>query len=410
MGHRSGITLALSHMKHPSSTPGARWAASFARQPGSLARTALVVFSLTFAGLAHAELRLPKVFTDHMVLQQQRANPVWGWDDPGIRITVTFAGQTYRAAAGADGRWSVNLAPLPANAQAQTLTVAGSTTCEIHDVLIGEVWLCSGQSNMEMGVGAAQNGAEEIARADHPNIRLLMVPKSWKPEAQADMEGVWKVCSSNTIAEGGWGGFSATAYFFGREIQARLDVPVGLIASDWGGTRIESWTAPEGFAAVPALRTDYEKVQLGDPKTEAHRQQLAAFLDQTAGWLGAARQALSNQTLVPAMPVYPAALLPPHDLQHATALYNGMIHPLEPFGIRGAIWYQGEANVGEGRLYAERMKALVGGWRQVWQEGDFPFYFAQIAPFNYGNTPEKVPELWEAQTAAARRFPRPAWR
>lgn len=365
----------------------------------------LIGLGLMFASVAQAELWLPGVIADHMVLQQQSANPIWGWDNPGTKVTVTFAGQSYAATAGADGRWSVELAPQPANATPQTLTVAGSSTCAVQDVLIGEVWLCSGQSNMELGVGVAQNGPEEIAHANYPNIRLLMVPNRWTPQPQTNMEGTWKVCSPTTIAEGGWGGFSAAAYFFGRELHAKLGVPVGLIEPDWGGTRIESWTAPEGFAAVPALQHDYEAIQLGDPKNAAHQQRLAAFLDQTADWLGTARQALTNQALVPTMPTYPAELLPPHDLQNATALYNGMVYPIHPFGIRGAIWYQGEANVGEGMLYAERMKALVGGWRQVWNRGDFPFYFVQIAPYNYGGNAFKLPELWEAQAAAARDIP-----
>jgi len=355
--------------------------------------------------LARAELKLPAVIADHMVLQQQMSNPIWGWDTPGTSVTVTFGGKTYSTTAGADGSWRVELAPQPANSSPQTLVVAGSSTRELQDVLIGEVWLCSGQSNMEMGIGMVEHATEEIARANYPELRLLMVPNRWTPQPQMDMEGTWKVCSPGTIAEGGWSGFSAAAYFFGRELHAKLGVPVGLIEPDWGGTRIESWTAPEGFASVPALRHDYELLELGDPRTAVHQQHLAEFLDHAADWLGAARQALTNRSLVPAMPAYPSDLLPPHDLQNATALYNGMIFPLEPFAIRGAIWYQGEANVGEGMLYFERMRALVGGWRQVWHEGDFPFYFVQIAPYNYGIHPQALPELWEAQTAAAAQIP-----
>jgi len=368
-------------------------------------RLGVVWLTLLSIPAAQAGLRLPAVIADHMVLQQQQPDPIWGWDNPGTRITVSFAGKTYAATAGEDGKWMVNLEAQAANANPQTLTVAGSTTREIQDVLIGEVWLCSGQSNMEMGLGMVQNGAEEVAHADYPNLRLLMVPNRWTPQAQDDMEGVWKACSPKTVAEGGWSGFSATAYFFGREIYRKLGVPVGLIEPDWGGTRIESWTPPEGFAAEPALKKDYELLELGDAKTEAHQQRMARFLDQTGEWLASARIALTNQTVVPEMPLFPPELLPPHDLQNATALYNGMIFPLHPFGLRGAIWYQGEANVGEGMLYTERMKALVGGWRQVWNEGAFPFYFVQIAPFNYGDHPEALPEIWEAQAAAAREIP-----
>ena len=365
----------------------------------------LLVFTLTLGFNLRAELKLPAIFGDHMVLQQNQSDPVWGWDAPGTKITVSFAGQNYSTVAGADGKWSVKLAPVPANATPQTLTVTGSTQRELQDVLIGEVWLCSGQSNMEMGVGMVQDGAKEIAAANFPNIRLMMVPNLWRPQPEADMAGTWKICTPENIAAGGWSGFSAAGYFFGRELHRKLNVPVGLIDADWGGTRIESWTPPEGFAAVPALSSLNLAVQLGDPRSPAHKQKLEQFLDETEKWLTSARTALTDSALVPTMPAYPQELLPPHDLQNSTALYNGMIHPVQPFGIRGAIWYQGEANNGEGMLYTEKMKALVGGWRQLWGEGDFPFYFVQIAPFNYGNNPEQLSELWEGQTAAAKEIP-----
>jgi sialate O-acetylesterase len=365
----------------------------------------LLVFILTLGFNLRAELKLPAIFGDHMVLQQNQSDPVWGWDAPGTKITVSFAGQNYSTVAGADGKWSVKLAPVPANATPQTLTVTGSTQRELQDVLIGEVWLCSGQSNMEMGVGMVQDGAKEIAAANFPNIRLMMVPNLWRPQPEADMAGTWKICTPENIAAGGWSGFSAAGYFFGRELHRKLNVPVGLIDADWGGTRIESWTPPEGFAAVPALSSLNLAVQLGDPRSPAHKQKLEQFLDETEKWLTSARTALTDSALVPTMPAYPQELLPPHDLQNSTALYNGMIHPVQPFGIRGAIWYQGEANNGEGMLYTEKMKALVGGWRQLWGEGDFPFYFVQIAPFNYGNNPEQLSELWEGQTAAAKEIP-----
>jgi len=367
--------------------------------------TLLVIASLALVPALRAELKMPGVITDHMVLQQAQADPIWGWDTPGTKITVTFAGQTVSTTAGNDGKWSVKLAPQAANATPQTLTVTGSTTREIQDVLVGEVWLCSGQSNMEMGIGAAQNGSNEIAAANFPAIRLLKVPKLWLPEPQSDQAGSWKVCTPETVAQGGWSGFSAAGYYFGRELHRKLNVPVGLIDSDWGGTRIESWTPPEGFAAVPALSALYQTVELGDPHSVPHQQALGKFLDETTDWLALARAALTNATLAPKMPAYPQELLPPHDLQNPTALFNGMIYCVHPFGLRGSIWYQGEANNGEGMTYAEKMKALVRSWRQLWGEGDFAFYFVQIAPFNYGGRGENLPELWEGQTAAAREIP-----
>jgi len=284
-------------------------------------------------------------------------------------------------------------------------TVKGSSTVTFDDVMIGEVWLCSGQSNMEMGLGMVNNAKEEIANANHPGIRLLMVENRWTPQPQSDMKGDWKICTPETVAEGGWNGFSATAYFFGRELNEKLDVTIGLVDADWGGTRIESWTPPEGFAAVPALKAEYEKVQLGDPRSALHQQRLAQTLDRFEQWNQAARKAMTAQELVPPLPSYPGELLAPHDVQQATALQNGMIYPLKPFSIRGAIWYQGESNLGEGMLYTEHMKALVGGWRTLWGEDDFPFYFVQIAPFNYGGNQEREAEIWEAQTAAANIIP-----
>ncbi len=351
-----------------------------------------------------ADVRLPAVFSSRMVLQRDRPIPVWGWAEPGENVTVQLAGVTRQTRANAEGEWKLTLPSMEAQGPL-TVTVEGANTLRLEDVMVGEVWLASGQSNMEMGIGAVKDGKQEIAAANHPQIRLFLVPNRWTPQLQADVEAHWKVCSPQTIAENGWSGFSATAYFFGRELHRELGVAVGLIDTTWGGTRIESWTPPEGFAAVPALRQEWDRVQLGDPRAVAHQQRLEKVIDETGQWLAAARKALIERALVPPMPAYPAELLPPRDVQHATALYNGMVHPLCPFAMRGAIWYQGESNLGEGMLYFERMKALVTGWRKVWDAGDFPFYFAQIAPFNYGGKPERLAELWEAQAAAARTIP-----
>jgi len=334
-----------------------------------------------------------------MVVQRERPLTVWGWAQPGEEFTLEFATASRRVKADERGDWKVVLPALPAGGP-HTVTVSGANTIRIEDVMVGEVWLCSGQSNMEMGIGACRDAAAEIAGADHPELRLLMVANRWTPVPQNDMEGIWKRCSPQTVAEGGWGGFSAAAYYFGRELQRKLQVPVGLIDATWGGTRIESWTPAEGFAQVPALQQEYERVQVGDPRTRLHQERLEQTLEGVEQWLALARQALTQRTLVPPMPAYPDELQPPRDLQHATALYNGMIHPLVPFALRGAIWYQGESNSGEGPLYTERMKALIGGWRNVWGTRDLAFYFVQIAPFNYGGNPEVIAEFWEAQAAA----------
>jgi sialate O-acetylesterase len=364
----------------------------------------LALLGTIFGPAALAEVRLPKVFSSHMVLQRQKPIVVWGWAQPNETLTIKIGDTTRQAQANQRGEWKANLPAMEAGGP-YTLTVSGSSSLTCEDVLVGDVWLCSGQSNMEMGIGRVQNAKEEIATADHPKIRLLKVQRKWSATPLDDIEGVWKVCSPSSVAADGWNGFSAAAYFFGRELQQKLDVPVGLIDSTWGGTRIDSWTPPEGFAMVPALKQEYDSVQLADPRSSIHEQKLGRTLDETEHWLAEARKAMTDHALVPSMPTYPAELLPPHDVQDPTTLYNGCIHPLHPFALRGAIWYQGESNLGDGALYAEKMKALVGGWRQVWDEGEFPFYFVQIAPYNYGGDPERMGVFWEGQALAAREIP-----
>ena len=349
---------------------------------------------------ARSEVRLPKVFSSHMVLQQKKPIVIWGWAQPNESVTLQLVRKPVKFPANDRGEWKVGLPAMSAGGP-YTLSVSGSSNLQFDDVMVGEVWLCSGQSNMEMGIASCLNGKEEIAAADFPNIRLLMVPNRWTPEPQTDIEsGAWKRCSPQSVAESGWGGFSAAGYYFGRELHQKLGVAVGLIDATWGGTCIESWTPPEGFAAVPALQRFHEAVQLGDPRSSLHQQRLEKVLVETERWLGSARQALSQRTLVPTMPTYPGELLPPRELQNPTALFNGMIHPLCPFALRGAIWYQGESNLGDGALYCEKMKALIGGWRTIWAEGEFPFLFVQIAPYNYGGDAERMGDFWEAQTAA----------
>ncbi len=361
---------------------------------------ALALVAGLFAPAARAEVRLPKVFSSHMVLQREMPLVIWGWAQPGESVSIELGPEKTSAKANDRGEWKAKLPTMKAGGP-YVLTVQGSSTVRFDDVMVGEVWLCSGQSNMEMGIGISRDGKNEIAAADHPGIRLLMVPNRWTPEPQIDMaSGAWKVCTPKTVAEDGWGGFSAAAYYFGRELHKKLGVTIGLIDATWGGTRIESWTPPEGFALVPALKKDHELLQLSDPRTKIHQQRVEKVLKDTEQWVGSARSALKAETNVPPMPIYPADLLPPHDLQNPTALFNGMIYPIHPFTMRGAIWYQGESNSGEGMLYADRMKALIEGWRKIWNEGEFPFYYVQIAPFTYNVKPQIIGEFWEAQTAA----------
>jgi sialate O-acetylesterase len=374
----------------------------FRRRFFSSGRVLLFTFfaALSLAFNASAEIRLPHVFGSHMVLQRQKPIVIWGWAQPGEIVTVKLDSSEQTTQANDKGEWKVTLPAMEAGGPYE-LTISGSSTIKLEDILIGEVWLCSGQSNMEFGMGNVKNSETEIAQANHPNIRLLLVARSWTNAPQSDIEATWKICTPQSVTEGGWNGFSAVAYYFGRELNQKLNVPVGLVESDWGGTRIESWTPPEGFAAVPALSDEYQRVELGDPHSASHQELLGKTLDQYDAWLQQAHKSLTDQTAVPQVPDYPGDLRGPQDVQQATALYNGMIHPLVPIAMRGAIWYQGEANESDGMKYFERMKALIGGWRTIWNEGDFPFYFVQIAPYKYGDNPERLAQLWEAQTAAA---------
>ena len=364
---------------------------------------ATVVAALFSLGTAHADVTLPSLFASHMVLQQDQPVIVWGWADPHETVTVQLdSGQTATVAATPDGEWQVTFPAMKADGRAHTLTVSGKNTLKFDDILIGEVWLCSGQSNMEMGIKMARDGDQEAAVANYPQIRLFLVPKSISAVPQRNVSATWKVCTPTNITEGGWGGFSAAGYYFGRELHQTLKVPIGLIESSWGGTRIDAWTPPAGFAGVPALKYEYGAVELADPRSDPHKTRLTAFLGKVDAWSATARNSLQQNTSVAPLPEFPHELqFDEKSPQTATALYNSMIHPLVPFAIRGAIWYQGEANVWEGSLYTDKMKALISGWRQTWNEGDFPFYYVQIAPYIYGNlSDDTLPKFWRAQTDA----------
>ncbi len=344
-----------------------------------------------------AEVRLPRVIGSHMVLQQEIPLPIWGWAEPSEQVKVVFRGAEAAAAADMDGKWMVKLPAQQAGGPFE-MTIAGKNTIQLTDILVGEVWIGSGQSNMEMGIGVIMNGAQEAAAANYPNIRLFMVPNVPAGQPQSDCEGSWQVCSPETVAAGGWGGFSATAYFFGRELHQQLNVPVGLLDASWGGTAIEPWTPPVGFEQVPALQNFVNVIKEAN---QNYKNAVAKTLTDTESWVKAARQALEAGKAIPPQPVWPEHPLknPGHPTQ-PTCLYNGMISPIKPFAIRGAIWYQGEGNLGDGMAYFDKMKALIQGWRSVWQVGDFPFYLAQLASFRYDAPANLLPKFWEAQTAS----------
>jgi sialate O-acetylesterase len=509
--------------------------------------TCLICFGglITSAGRAAHNTDFPFVhplFSDHMVLQRGVKVPVWGWATPGAKVTVQFAGQTKSAMAQADGKWMVRLGSLSVSSEPRAIIItssAGDRTVTIQDVLVGDVWLCSGQSNMEMGIGAC-TATNDIATADFPQIRLLTVPHHIATSPAQSLECRWLPCSPQTIAQGGWGGFSAAGFFFGRELYRELNTPIGLIHSSWGGTIAEAWTSTEGLrplgdfnerleqvakrdrAGTYDFGAEYEKwCERNDPGTsqgwakpeidaagwktatlpQAFEQAgLPDFdgivwfrhaFDLPAAWSGqnlklglgpiddidttflngrkigqmnrvdlnrvyevpanllktgtnfigvrvldtggpggligkpeqmfvtlagaseTERISLAGQwqmrdsaplAKLPSPPAVPDSNNP----NIVTVLYNGMIAPLLPFAIKGAIWYQGESNAGRAKQYRRLLPAMIRDWRSRFGVGDFPFYIVQLAAFQQ-TQPEPRDNDWaelrEAQALTGKTIP-----
>ncbi len=357
-----------------------------------------------FSSVLLAEVRLPAVIGDHMVVQREKPFSIWGWAGRGETVTVLFAGREAKIRADADGAWRVSLDSLQPGIGPLDMIVRGERGSEkvVRDILVGEVWLCSGQSNMEWPLWALQSPVPELLRANDPSLRLFLVPKRTSDRPEPDVVAGWTPCTPETA-----GPFSAVAYYFGLELRKALGVPVGLIESAWGGTAIEPWTPPAGFEAVPEVTPIL--TGLAD-KTAEYKKSLARALPVWDGWVRESRKAIAANSELPRRP---APLVHPlDDPQAPTALYNGMIHPLVNFAIRGAIWYQGESNRNDCLLYEKKMEALIRGWREVWKLGDLPFGYVQLAPYNYpydreipnGDVPDffRLPLIWEAQVNTLR--------
>lgn len=512
----------------------------------SMVRFAAAVLALVLVSAPRAAETRPLVhplFSDGAVLQRDVKVPVWGWAGPGEQITVEFAGQNKTATAGADGKWMATLDPMPASAEPRPLVVAGADPAHrtrLTNLLVGDVWLCSGQSNMEMGIGACDVPAE-IASANHPQIRLLTVPKAVKYEPLQTLTCKWDACSPQTVVANGWGGFSAAGYFFGRDLHKALNIPIGLIHSSWGGTICEAWTSADGLAPLaefkdrvagvrevaaqnregvrgadaveawyakfdPGTRDGFSKAEsddaawktMGLPKLweDAGLQAYDGLVwfrrsfDAPAEWAGkdltlslgpiddidttyvngvkVGAQELWSQERVYRVPgqlvkagrnviairvldtmggggifgqpsqmhVAPADHAPSavslagewkykdtaplgsvvgspastvnNNPNVSTVLFNGMIAPLLPFAIKGAIWYQGESNAGRGKQYRALLPAMIADWRAHFGVGDFPFHIVSLANFMQpraepGN--DAWAELREAQALTAKDFP-----
>jgi sialate O-acetylesterase len=321
---------------------------------------------LALASLARGEVKLPAIFSSHMVLQQGLSDRVWGQADPDEEVTVEIAGQKKTAKADADGKWSVTLDPLPVGGP-HTLSVKGRNEIKLDDVLVGEVWICSGQSNMQWDVQLANDPDLESLSANYPNIRLISVPQVGTQEPQFTFNGRWDVCTPETVKD-----FSAVGYFFGRQLHQTLGVPVGLIDDAWGGSACEAWIRRDILAAderYKPLLARWEEIEKRYPDEKA---------------------ALEGQMRGNGRPAN---------------IYNGVLKPTIGYGIRGAIWYQGETNAGRAYQYRELFPLMISSWRQEWGIGDFPFYWVQLADFRGEKSDPSESdwaELREAQTMTMR--------
>jgi sialate O-acetylesterase len=379
---------------------------------------ALFVANLLFPAAARADVKLPAFFSDHMVLQRDIPAPVWGTAAPGEKVAVAFAGQSVATTADASGRWQIKLAPLPANATAQVLTIRGTNTVTVNDVLVGDVWLASGQSNMDSPLSSG-SAAQALPEATDPLIRFFKVTKSVAATPQSDVKGKWELSTPVTAKN-----FSAVAYFFAKEIRRTQNVPVAVFNDAWGGTPVKTWMSAESLRSGPGTArpavaktlAEWEKALAQHLSVKDKPELMTAYYADMKDWetnvqprikaaKAAGKPAPADARPEPVQPdpiAMPSASKRPST---PTISYNAMIAPLAPYGLRGVLWYQGEADASRGLEYRELFPALIQGWRTVWGQGDLPFLFVQLPSNGKDTVPvaaqsNTIPWLREAQARA----------
>lgn len=354
---------------------------------------ALACFLLTFSSL-NAKIRLPALVGDHMVLQQNTKINIWGWAAPGEAITISPGWQIEKINTSADteGNWKVTV-PTPKAGGPYEIVLEGENKITLSDVLIGEVWICSGQSNMYMPVGREEdswrtgvlNYEKEVKEAHYPRIRLFTVALKTSDSLLNNVEGKWQACSPESVY-----GFSAVGYFFGREIHKTQNTPIGLISSSWGGTPAEAWTKKE------VLESDPDLVPILDRYRETYSRYQAA-LQEYETWKSKTKPASKKNESGSKTPKKPKK---PQYSKSPSLIYNAMVYPLLNYTMQGVIWYQGESNSERAHQYRKLFPALIKNWRTDWKQGNFPFYFVQIAPHK-----KKNPEIREAQLLSMKSVP-----
>jgi len=330
----------------------------------------LVLYAAS-TSIVFADIKLPAIISDNMVMQRGKKAKIWGRGDPGeqVMISVSWHSMEWSVPTNGNGDWSFEMSP-PDTTGPHEMTLSGKNTITIKNILVGEVWVCSGQSNMQMSVRSSANAEQEIAQADYPNIRLFSVERKVADQPQSDCAGSWSDCSPDTVP-----GFSAAAYFFGRELYKELNVPIGLIHTSWGGTPAESWTRRDVLESEPDCVPIIERF---DEAMAKYPEAKKKYDESMIEWKEAVEKAKAEGKDPPRRPNAPFGPGNPHS---PAGLYNAMIAPLIPFGIQGAIWYQGESNAGRAYQYRKLFPAMITNWRTDWKQGNFPFLFVQLANF-----------------------------
>lgn len=367
------------------------------RQVPTLFTALLLAFPAT---CAQADVSLPAIFSDHMVLQRDAPCPVWGKASPGEEVTVSFSGQEKSVTADNDGRWRVVLDAMPAPGGGE-MTVAGENTVTLSDVAVGEVWICSGQSNMQWSIDRSFNAELNILSGNQPAIRLISIHEIGTQTPQEDFQGAWEQATPAAVAQ-----FSAVGYLFGKRLEETLGVPIGLIDNAWGGSACEAWVPRDRLSSVEATAPIVEDWEQRE-SPEAEQRELDMFEEQLEGWRKRVDKALAAGLRAPEPP-YPGRKMLMIGRRRPANLFNARIAPIAGYAIRGVIWYQGESNADRAQQYRDLFPLMIESWRDAWGQGDFSYYWVQLADFmSEVNHPQESEwaELREAQTMTLDRLP-----